>query len=450
MMRARLALLSSFALSTSCIEEGTGYISVFVDPTQVVSEFVETDDGLALKITLKPSIDGDGNVLLDSALIVVNADGQTTSLADPEIEADGFPVAQFGETKVTLTVPSPIQEIDTFDAFCAANGRSADVTLRFFSDTIDPDTSVAPPVTDVVTNVPLTMTGAAPTPNVFSSSGVGSFSPGTTAPKVESLSAGPGDTVLFVIDRRATSNLDGSAPFAFFRADHDSVETLQGVTFYEDTPQVASNSDGSVLYLAGRVLDDTLEITSLDFSQQMQIQTNGAPEFDALRVARLSSTATGLRVIVQSAFQLEVDPEIVPAGVVDPPEGKYYGSFVFQLDDDFGFTVTSIDVAERDIISIIDMPDGGSLVTSTELPPRSEQTALRIERFDDAGALVWTHDEPVSAAQPDVLVFNDDSVLLSYEHIAPAGIIDVVRLSASDGAIPVSYTHLTLPTNREV
>ncbi len=409
----------------SCIDDGLGYLFADFNPLATRASFIESEDGLRLQIELETFIDSDGEVLLDSALVVVNHDDVSTSVPDPDIETQGFPIHLSGQPSITLDLPSPISDITSFDAFCDVNGRSADVTLRFFATSIDPDPSQPPPVTEIVTSVPLALPGAPAPTNVFGASSVATL--GTSgSPVVRNVVAGPNGSILFIV-----SSGDSQLSVTGYQATAESQDSIDSMGLF-GYPWLAS-ADPAVLYLAGvgdsggmrfiRRSDDEVS----EFALQHEATE---PEFEVFNVVALQPTATGVRAAILSSFPL-TDPVIIDPAEGTPPADKYYGSFIVEATYDGLFEPTSVVQTDREIAAWVPIADGTLEVTS-ELPPRSPDAALRIERLDTNGAVVWTHDEPVVGHDVDADALPDGTVLVTYE--LASGVVEVLRLSGVDGS----------------
>lgn len=419
----RVVAAACVALAASCIDEGRGNLFVDFDPSATQATFIEGDDGLRLRLELGVFISSDGEVLLDSALVVVNHDGIATSVPDPDIETEGFPLQSTEQAQIALELPSPISDVTSFDAFCAANGRSADITLRFFTTSIDPDPSQPPPVTEFTTRALLTLPGQPGAPKVFD--GHSAVLDTVGAPLVKSVEMGPDDSVLFV-------NVAPTFPevtLRGYRADSDSQEgiDLVGLVGY---PRLASDDPG-VLYIAGPDESGGLRFTRrADDETTFSIErADATPTYDTFNVVALRPTASGLAAAVISAYPL-VNPI---AGGVDgtPPGDKYYGSFIIEATYAGGVLEPSAFVQpEREIMSWASLA-GGLVQATNELPPRAADATLRIELLDGGGAVTWTHDEPVAGYDVDIDTLPDGSVLVAYA--LATGFVELVRLSATDG-----------------
>lgn len=189
--RSLLRVLGLLAL-TSCIDRSSSSLFVYIDEGSAVATFRSGSDGPIVAISLDVYAENEGLTYLDSALVVVNTDGLSTTFNDPTIDAPGFP-AEYDGGVVDLEVPSPIVDIDTFDLFCESAGRSADVTLRFYNEQADRDVSLPPPITESSISLPLFRPGIAPAPNVFGSAGFQTTSAFGEGVSLSSIGPGFGD-----------------------------------------------------------------------------------------------------------------------------------------------------------------------------------------------------------------------------------------------------------------
>lgn len=424
-----LVLVCSFA---SCVDNGRGSLSVDFDPQASSAAFVDSEDGLRIRVELSTYVDSDGEVLLDSALLVVNHDGASDALPDPDIETEAFPIEYSGVADIALEVPSPISDVTSFDAFCNTNGRSVDVTLRFFATSIDPDPEQPPPLTELSTSLPLRLDGTPVAPNVIDASPESSLNVGPGA-VVKNVVSGPGETILFV------ASADTLQPtLQAYKADAEEQHNI-GLTGFARYPRVAS-SDPDVFYVAGVDSETTASgpgplrfrrIAGPDFAEMSIERDATSPQFETLSIVALQPTPSGVRAAAISAFPL-LDPGI-PGFEGDVPEGKYYGSFVIEgTYADEGLTLASVLRLEREIVSWVPLSDG-LLQVSSELPPRSPDATLRIERLDTAGEVVWAHDEGADGHDVDADTLPDGTVLVAYE--LSSGFVEVLRLSGSGGSL---------------
>ncbi|MFO0554937.1 MAG: hypothetical protein U0271_41555 [Polyangiaceae bacterium] len=392
-------------------------------------------------------------VYLDSGSIQIQTPEGELSFDDVEVSGD-FPIDVRGfflQTLVNIEVPSPFDDFDRFDAYCNENGRSVDISLKFYSPEYDPDPGVAPPLVEVVGSTFLARAGEPEPPRIFDSQfGLASIVPGTTGSATTGKLRGDDDGAAFFVVPIEMQDFEGgfeefSGPttgtpyastswFKYYSADRDSI-SYQGESngLYSDLPAIASIPDMG-LVVAGPTFDVPpavlVSTNTGGASLTFPTTSNTAPEFSALHVADILPGAThgapGFRVVVQSAYELDL------AGTpYTPPEGKYFGTVIVGVDQTY--QIVSVEPLDRDLVELVDLADGGQLVATTDLPPLESAATLKIERFDSAGTSLWVYSLPTSARVRSLRPTADGGAIVALEDSAFHQ-VDVRRVSGADGS----------------
>lgn len=441
------SLLPIACLGISCIEERGNAISAFFDATTTSIAFAERGDDLVMRVkaNLQVSTFGDGTVLIDSATVVANVDGQEVVFDDPDVETEDFPLVDqidFALAGVTLQVPSPIFDVDTLEASCVANGRTLDVTVRLYATQNDRRASDQPPLTTSLITLPLVTTKEPPAPAIFGTTGTFKLPTVGLAAPIPLVVPGSDDDILFVIESRA-GNASAFAPglYQIYRADRDSAQSIrQSDQDFFEVPRILATEEGGAV-LGGRngstqevgvlliKLDDNDVATS---TRVISADISGSNNADAMRLAGLFRSPNGYRALIQSSY-----PLLGPEGPVSPPPERLYGSFIVEVDE--GLALLSVQPSDRDVTHLERRPDGTTLRVSTELPPRYTAPTLRVELLDIAGEPLWTHDEAALTFQPVVRTTADGGVLLAYEPDQPGGTVSFVKLNGEDGSVELVF-----------
>jgi hypothetical protein len=403
--------------SSGCIDDRGGSVNVsWTDGTAFVAE-----DGATLRVEGSVYAGSPFDIYLDGAQVVVRSGAETFEFDTPTVEAPGFPVKGSEDNwaadplDVALSVPNPLTGLDTFDGHCPVGERAVDVTLRIYSPAWDNDPEQPPPFVEILQTFPIEIQGTPPAPQVFFGSGLAfarleELEDGDTLEQPVALVAAARETALAgVVRRRDTTTFDG----------HEVLEVGRGhvvklfVPLVFDAPPLvgaASPSDYQLVSRGGTALAvhamrrDGL----LEWSQIISSSRGPAPEHDVLAPVALVPTSTGMRVIARSSYTLQF-----PTGDVPPAAGKAYGSVSFDLDPAGGITAGVSNA--RDVLAMVEIAGGASLVVSAELPPRTAPPGVLVERRDAMGALVFSHEEPAVAYVASVEPLADGGAMLLTE-----------------------------------
>ncbi len=426
MRRAGLTLLL-LALAGACAPPGgqvTG--SLQVTGTKITGEpgaqILEVDT----QLFLSSSFDPEG--YLDGASLVVTDRGEATTFDTPTLTATGFPAGSFGGATIHLEVPSPFTDLGTFDSFCTANARSVAVTAQLYIPQNDTDPDRPPPLVTVTGAAAITPTGNPPTNVVFA----------TGEPTLESAGFSDVPRPLELVPWRAGSLVFSSgvaneydSRFTVFEANvNGGIDKLWTSSRAIEAPRIAAF--GETLYVAAADDDGMVEVAqAVTGTGSLWSAVIEPLDIDAEQVIHASAISThvgGVRVAVQASVTLRGTEGLT----IDPPMGKYYGSFLYEYDH-AGMLVTAA-ASARDVIAMADLEDGGRIVTTGELPPREEAPGLRVERLDPTGTAIFTHEEPVLAYHATTTPLPDGGLLISTEDRSLADTVVLVRLAA-DGTV---------------
>ncbi|NUP07532.1 MAG: hypothetical protein HOW73_15900 [Polyangiaceae bacterium] len=445
----RLSILALAALSTSCIDEDSGFVSIFIDPAVSDVTFVERGDDLTMQIDASIFVEtfDEGTVHIQSAKVTTNVDGVINVFDDPDVVTEDFPIVgittTFGPSGAIFEVPSPLADPESFEAHCVAANRLVTLDVQFYATQFDPGDGDAPPLIPASATMPLVPVSSAPGIDVFGSPAlleVPSQAGGGQAAKI-SIAPGADDDALVAMELWAGDVSNGIAgTYRVYRGDADSINILfDSASSFVTMPEVAPLPEGRIA-MGGRASTYVVDVLTLDpeggGQSYASIYANqlASPEYEALNLAALGRSPNGVYAAVQSAYPIIRNDE---GDEVAPPSDKYYGSFLVELSDDL--VQLDVKAMERDIVAIDTLDDGTTLVASTDLPPRTAQPTLRIERLDVTGTPLWTHDEMVLVYDPAIRPLPDGGVLVAYEEAQPGGRIEVLRLSGEDGSIVYQF-----------
>jgi hypothetical protein len=425
---ARRLSLGALAVVAACAKDGSAP-SVFLDPLPFELARAGDDDLLVLKLEAY----GQGEVYLQSAQVTVQArDGERVYTA-PELVAPLAPI-DFGELDsetIELRVPSPFSSPPIVDDHCLRAGLGATVTLGFYSPDTDDGRGDAPLLGSATATLSLQLPGLPEPPAVFGSVRL-------DEPPV----SGEAELVRFSSGSETASLalLEDGGRFTIFEV--NAVGSQLGLErqlgFGEAPPAFAAL--GSGLYALGsaepgvRVSIEQRGVSSFDWGTSLEVLPRSEPEYDALRVQGIYLGPDGtIDAVVQSAFALR-EPTL--AVDLSPPPGKYFGTSILRLAADG--TPLSFEPSDRDILHLERFPTG-SIRVSSELPPAEASQALRIEGFDDAGAVQFTHEEPVRATRVAFSRGDDGSFALAFTDAFFGDLLRVVVFGA-DGQVRTRFS----------
>lgn len=416
----------------ACIDTGRYGFFYAVDLTEV--DYVVAGDDTLLRITTTIEVEPSEARILDSALVTVQSGGTSTDFDDPDVTVSETQIFGAPAEKYRLELPSPFDDIDALDSFCNDNGRSADVTLRFYERENDRDPDVDPPLTLVAYTVSLVRAGL-PTPSaVFGSLGLSVSSTFNTLPELSPVASDGAGRAVFAA--KVEDPFNGGSRVELFDADEDSLRLAGTVSsgFIELPVVFPAASDTFVL--AG-VDSSSLAIQGLDagafqtWSRSFLVSGQPDPSLSALHASAIFKKGPNVLVAAQSSFALSDDAGTLPTAL-EPPAGKFYGALRLELDPDGNLVDATI--GNRDLLYYAELPGGGRVEITSEVPPRATEATLRVERFDAADVSVWAHEEPLLAYRVSAQLDQDGSLLMAVENSDLGSLIEVFRFAAADGA----------------
>lgn len=426
------------AAAGACIDTGRYNFFYSVDLTEV--DYVVAGDDTLLRITSTIEVQPSDARILDSALVTVQSGGTSSDFDDPDVTVSETQIFGAPAERYRLELPSPFEDVDALDSFCSDNGRSADVTLRFYERENDRDPDVDPPLTLVAYTVSLVRAGL-PTPSaVFGSLGLSVSSTFTTVPELSPVVPDGAGRVVFAA--RLQDPFSGSTRVDLFDADEDSLR-LAGTTStnYLELPAVFPIADDGFVLAA--VDSSSITVQGLDagafqtWSRALVVTGQPDPALSALHASAIFEKGPNLLVAAQSSFVLTDDSGTLP-GSLEPPAGRFYGAIRLELGPDG--TLVDATVSDRDLLFYGELPGGDHIEVTSEVPPRATEATLRVERFDAANASLWAHEEPLLAYRVSAQLDQDGSLLLAVENSELGALIDVFRFAAADGAAVFHFT----------
>lgn len=427
-----LAAATLITLAGACIDTGRYSFFYSVDLTEV--DYVVAGDDTLLRLTTTIQVEPSEARILDSALVTIQSGGTSTDFDDPDVTVSETQIFGSPAEKYRLELPSPFDDIDALDSFCSDNGRSADVTLRFYERENDRDPDIDPPLTLVAYTVSLVRAGL-PTPAaVFGSLGLSVSSTFNTLPELSPVASDGAGRAVFAA--KVEDPFNGGTRVELFDADEDSLRlagTVNG-NFIELPAVFPAANDTFVL--AG-VDSSTLTIQGLDagafqvWSRAFLVTGQPDPALSALHASAIFNKGPNLLVAAQSSFVMTDDAGTLPTPL-EPPTGKFYGALRLEIDPDGGLVDAT--VGDRDLLYYAELPGGGHVEITSEVPPRATEATLRVERFDAAAVSVWAHEEPLLAYRVSAQLDSDGSLLMAVENSNLGSLIDVFRFAAADGS----------------
>lgn len=415
--------LTALVVLASCARAGSGP-SVFLSPQSFDTQRAGDDELLVLRI----GAFGEGEVYIQSAQVDVEARDGDRFYSAPELLAPLAPIDFDADSAATieLRVPSPFASPPLADDHCGRAGLAATVTLDLYSPDTDDGRGDAPLTTVATVTFPLVLPGLPDPPAVFASARLDEASVTAEADLVRFIS-GPESASLALSSPDGRFTVLQVGPFE----SEFGFQRILGAG--ESQPAFAALGSGA--YAVGtaepgvRVIVEREVASNFEWSATLDVTPGLEPEYDALRVQGLYPGPDGsIDAVVQSAFTLssqDLDVEIAP------PAGKYFGTSILRLGSDG--TPLSFEPSERDLLHL-ERFDGGSIRVSTELPPAEESQALRVEGFDDGGALLFSHDEPVRATRVSFSRGEDGTFALAFTDAFFGDLLRVVVFGA-DGAV---------------
>ncbi len=471
MRRSALSVASALVLApvaVTCVPDGvsTGVAVNFGDGVR--ASHVGDPKAPTLQVVAPVSLQSfnfETEGYLDGVTVVVNEQGTATPIEAPKLSATGFPLRSNGgfTGTITLEMPSPFTDLDTFDAYCSSRGRTVDLSVQVYVPALDGDPDEPPPFVTASVTAPIVETTKPPAPAVFVGSPSTSGSSGSDeAPRPLEIAAAPDGAVVFALQELGV-NLQpepdpycdpdfeccdcgppepkpkvGPPEFSVFEAHDGGVSVVSAAASLGEAPRLATNPGGDLVY-AGRSHGEPAVIVRAQvdggpWEAQIEPASFAAPSSGVVHAAAVSLGAAALYVALQTSVTMDgaVDPMTSDPEPLSPPEGKYYGSLLYQFDPLTGALLSAV-VSPRDILAMAELADGRLVVTG-ELPPRNEDAMLRVERLDATGAVAWTYEEPIVSYRVSVSPVADGGFVVTTEDRGVADGVVLLRLAA-DGSV---------------